>query len=551
MPLLKNWIGNHIKSSKDPEASDAIIEQKPPKLQRNNRTLSTQGVANLIGGNAKNSGKSTRTAALWRAYAGSVEDLNSKPQLVSSTSAEDFDSEVRATASRPHNKYVAIASSSGNSDGALVSRYGLKINTAAAASRVGVGSSEVDPSQQNPDFASGSVNIRHVKTNSRHSASSYVTSNSQISSVDGVGEDPNELLTPDTPQSEHAEGSSRPSTPHPHARLAMNGTCVSFNDYASNRASLLPPAKFKGKGKKKLPDIRDIDWSSIEEDEAMNIAQAYGSTCAKTKQAREDLSDRDGGHDMGMQKLVGRWLNNQDFSDQYEGYLAIEEIERQKRELREQWKRLEEDIAARHLELERQRAEAIAQYEAEAEAARIAEERARWKECAVCGDEKDPLEFPSAAATSSCKHEPLTCKECMVSWMESEFDTKGCDGIRCPECPQTLEYTNVQECASPQTFAAYDKMATRNALGGLEEFAWCLKPECGSGQLNIDNNCFMHCVSCGYQQCLRHKVPWHNGETCEQYEYRESGQKARDEEKKTEEMLDSMSKKCPNSKCGW
>jgi hypothetical protein len=135
--------------------------------------------------------------------------------------------------------------------------------------------------------------------------------------------------------------------------------------------------------------------------------------------------------------------------------------------------------------------------------------------------------------------------------MASEFDTKGCDGLKCPECPATLDYVEVQESASAETFVAFDKLATRNALGSLEEFAWCLKAGCGSGQINVNNMDFMDCVSCGYKQCLKHKVLWHKGETCDQYEYRVSGQQARDEEKKTEEMLDSMSKKCPNKGCGW
>ena len=135
--------------------------------------------------------------------------------------------------------------------------------------------------------------------------------------------------------------------------------------------------------------------------------------------------------------------------------------------------------------------------------------------------------------------------------MASEFETKGCDGIKCPECPSVLHYADVQAAASEVTFAAFDKLSMRNALGDLDEFAWCLKPDCGSGQLNVDNNSFMHCASCGYKQCLTHNVEWHTGETCTQYDYRVSGQQRKDEEKKTEDMLDALSKKCPNATCGW
>ncbi|EMC92730.1 hypothetical protein BAUCODRAFT_59502, partial [Baudoinia panamericana UAMH 10762] len=150
-----------------------------------------------------------------------------------------------------------------------------------------------------------------------------------------------------------------------------------------------------------------------------------------------------------------------------------------------------------------------------------------------------------------CEHLPQTCKECLESWMASEFDTKGTDGIKCPECPETLEYADVLLAASEATFQAYDRISTLNALSALDDFAWCLGPKCDSGQLNPENNHFMDCASCGYKQCLKHKVPWHTGETCDQYDYRTSGQQARDEEARTEAMLDSVSKRCPGVNCGW
>lgn len=177
--------------------------------------------------------------------------------------------------------------------------------------------------------------------------------------------------------------------------------------------------------------------------------------------------------------------------------------------------------------------------------------RASQRDCMVCGDALDPLSFPANSVTHSCDHPSRTCSDCLRQWMKSEFDTKGCDGIKCPECPKTLEYDDVQRAACAETFEAYDRMATRNALSSLREFAWCLSATCGSGQLNDENDDYMECVSCGYRQCLQHKVPWHAGETCEQYNYRASGQKARDEEAATEAMIDTMSKKCPGTNCGW
>ncbi|KAI7221474.1 hypothetical protein KC333_g1702 [Hortaea werneckii] len=182
---------------------------------------------------------------------------------------------------------------------------------------------------------------------------------------------------------------------------------------------------------------------------------------------------------------------------------------------------------------------------------RMAAERARSRDCVVCDDTKEPLDFPVKTPTPGCRHPPRLCTQCLQSWIASELDSKGCEGIKCPECPQTLQYADVRQAASQETFKAYDTLATRNALSTLAEFAWCLNPQCGSGQLNIQNQNFMDCASCRFKQCLRHKVAWHMGETCEQYEYRSSGAKARADEAKTEATLKTMSKLCPNKQCGW
>ncbi|KAK3679265.1 hypothetical protein LTR78_000826 [Recurvomyces mirabilis] len=200
--------------------------------------------------------------------------------------------------------------------------------------------------------------------------------------------------------------------------------------------------------------------------------------------------------------------------------------------------------------LEAQRLQKQLEEEAEEEA-RLAAARKPERDCNVCGEIKDVFDFPAKAPASKCEHHATTCVECLESWMASEFETKGTESLKCPECPSILEYEDVQRAASSNTFLAYDKMATRNALSALDEFAWCLGPSCDNGQLNPENNNFMDCASCGYKQCLKHKVPWHKNETCDQYDYRTSGKKAKDEEAKTEAMLNTMSKQCPNKKCGW
>lgn len=210
--------------------------------------------------------------------------------------------------------------------------------------------------------------------------------------------------------------------------------------------------------------------------------------------------------------------------------------------------------------LERQRQEEedrLRALEIQVEEERIAAELAQLRECVCCGDSKNPSDFSAKTATDACTHPPLTCKECMECWLAFEFEIKGPENIKCPECPSHLTHADVQRHASEKTFEAYEKILTRNALSSLPEFSWCLSSTCNSGQLNAENANFMDCVSCGYKQCLTHRIPWHIGETCSQYDYRTSGQKQKDEEAATEAMLDSVSKLCPGriektgEECGW
>lgn len=47
-----------------------------------------------------------------------------------------------------------------------------------------------------------------------------------------------------------------------------------------------------------------------------------------------------------------------------------------------------------------------------------------------------------------------------------------------------------------------------------------------------------------------HNVPWHEGETCDEYEYRKDPKVREMEEKATEKEIKGSAKKCPGGKCG-
>ena len=82
-------------------------------------------------------------------------------------------------------------------------------------------------------------------------------------------------------------------------------------------------------------------------------------------------------------------------------------------------------------------------------------------------------------------------------------------------------------------------------------FRWCRS--CDFGQIHlsgIEGNIFT-CAACGHKVCVIHDT-WHEGETCEEYEYRSSGRKERDQkaqEAASLQAIDELSKKCPGPNC--
>lgn len=98
----------------------------------------------------------------------------------------------------------------------------------------------------------------------------------------------------------------------------------------------------------------------------------------------------------------------------------------------------------------------------------------------------------------------------------------------------------------------YDDLATRRALETqLPNFRWCLGPGCTFGQehpdLHAKNQPQATCSSCGFVSCAFHNVPWHAGQTCEQYA-EQVVENPTEEDRKTEKIIRRLAKRCPGCK---
>ncbi|OTA91078.1 hypothetical protein M434DRAFT_355391 [Hypoxylon sp. CO27-5] len=166
------------------------------------------------------------------------------------------------------------------------------------------------------------------------------------------------------------------------------------------------------------------------------------------------------------------------------------------------------------------------------------------EECIVCSDEKRVSEMPNKRRiTAACEHNSNMCKECVGTWIASSLDTVTWDRLKCPECPQLLKYENVRAFATREIFERYDTLAMKALLSSIPDFMWCLNPRCNSGQIHPAGCARAKCYACKRYLCVRHNVPWHKGETCEEYERRARRQRRND--KASEEHVKEIAKPCP------
>lgn len=75
----------------------------------------------------------------------------------------------------------------------------------------------------------------------------------------------------------------------------------------------------------------------------------------------------------------------------------------------------------------------------------------------------------------------------------------------------------------------------------------CMGPDCGSGQIQVGDDPMMICEACSFKTCAKHKWPWHEGQTCEEFDVDDKQIERLEEAEATAKLLaKEHAQICPN-----
>jgi hypothetical protein len=79
------------------------------------------------------------------------------------------------------------------------------------------------------------------------------------------------------------------------------------------------------------------------------------------------------------------------------------------------------------------------------------------KQCIVCADDVAINQFPKFPHKQDAegKYSSDVCKKCCSEHLSHEVKNKDHEGVRCPQCSQLLEQSDVQNLASSRTYQEY------------------------------------------------------------------------------------------------
>lgn len=196
-------------------------------------------------------------------------------------------------------------------------------------------------------------------------------------------------------------------------------------------------------------------------------------------------------------------------------------------------------------------------------------------DCTACGRTLADSSFPKHLPTDNCNiHLINTCKACLKQWIAVQIDSTTYDNITCPECPELMQNGDIKLHAAKDVYKRFDELERRGIADKTPGWRWCLAPRCRAGQVHeppaqvgesvsnlgpkrrswtkvkkseaAHNICT--CNECGAKACVDCDLPWHEGETCHDYQTRIKGEDFEKKEAASLKTIQKQCKQCPGCK---
>eukprot|EP01111_Echinosteliopsis_oligospora_P017147 TRINITY_DN7338_c0_g1_i1.p1 TRINITY_DN7338_c0_g1~~TRINITY_DN7338_c0_g1_i1.p1 ORF type:complete len:261 (-),score=47.06 TRINITY_DN7338_c0_g1_i1:21-728(-) len=172
--------------------------------------------------------------------------------------------------------------------------------------------------------------------------------------------------------------------------------------------------------------------------------------------------------------------------------------------------------------------------------------------CDICFD-TSPTNFPKP--TKECAHWPTTCKACITEHLDTIVH--GCSvssnisysAIKCiyKTCKKTFGHSDLKSYLSEPQLKRLDELQFNEYVEQDPDFRWCASPTCGSGQIvegGEEGNNFFTCIKCKEKTCVKHKVAFHTGVTCSEFD-----KTLAEDEAALQLWKEQNTKKCPAQNC--
>jgi len=134
--------------------------------------------------------------------------------------------------------------------------------------------------------------------------------------------------------------------------------------------------------------------------------------------------------------------------------------------------------------------------------------------CTVCFQERELF------STDNCKHQPDICQTCTMEYLLSRMNDK-VSSISCINTDCQEEYSNedISRYLNSHQKKNWLELSTRNYFNQQENnIRYCANPKCQT-PFEIDpKDSFFRCVECNTKTCIRHRVIFHDGMSCDDYD---------------------------------